>query len=228
MNIDKIAMGEKIMKNNISVDIENIVLSHVNNVEETSPIFLNDFCGYDINIKEIKEILTKLIKNSVLKEYSLNIYYKPMYTEFGQLGINKKNLIKRLYLKHNDEVIGYVTGPPIWNYYRLTTQISNKRWIVSNNVKVNYEDNDLRVKLIVPKIMINNENYKALQILDVIEDKNRLYIQDLNYNTYNEFLDNIAKSDKKMINNLHELSYLYEKEVQDDVKYILNNSKKGL
>ncbi|CDM68429.1 hypothetical protein CM240_1265 [Clostridium bornimense] len=70
------------------------------------------------------------------------------------------------------------------------------------------------------KLLFKNENYKILQILDVIEHKNNFFIQDLNYNKYNEFLGNIAKSDKKTINNLCELFYLYEKKVQDDVKYI--------
>ncbi len=216
------------MNDNIIMDIEKRVLTYINNVVERDPIFFSDLYKDDTNINVIETIINKLKEDSVLSEYSSNIYYKPMNTPFGELGINKEKLIKRLYLKQNDEIIGYVTGPTLWNYYRLTTQISNKRWIVSNKVKVNYEDNDLRVKLIVPKIIINNENYKVLQILDVIEDKNNLYIQDLNYNKYYEFLENIAQSDTKTIDNLYELSYLYNNKVQDDVKFILNSNRKCL
>lgn len=228
MDIDKIAKAGKIMNDNIIMDIEKRVLTYINNVVERDPIFFSDLYKDDTNINVIETIINKLKEDSVLSEYSSNIYYKPMNTPFGELGINKEKLIKRLYLKQNDEIIGYVTGPTLWNYYRLTTQISNKRWIVSNKVKVNYEDNDLRVKLIVPKIIINNENYKVLQILDVIEDKNNLYIQDLNYNKYYEFLENIAQSDTKTIDNLYELSYLYNNKVQDDVKFILNSNRKCL
>ncbi len=216
------------MNDDISIDIEKRVLSYINNVAEGDPIFLSDFYEYDTNLNILKTIIKKLKNKSLLKEYRSNIYYRPMNTVFGQLSINKEKLINRLYLQENDKIIGYVTGPSLWNYYRLTTQISNRRWIASNKVKVYYEDNELRIKLIVPKIIIDNENYKTLQMLDVIEHKNNLYIQDLNYNKYIEFLDNIAKCDKKTINNLYELSYLYKKKVQDDVKYILNNSKNGL
>ncbi|WP_270206240.1 hypothetical protein, partial [Clostridium butyricum] len=190
------------MNNKISMHVEKKILLYINNIEEREPIFVDNFYTYEINRNVIIEILTRLVDNLILRKYSSNIYYKPKNTLFGELGINKEKLVKRLYIQNNNEIFGYITGPSIWNYFRLTTQIPNKKWIVSNNVKANYEDDDLRVKLIVPKILIDTENYKLLQILDVIEDKNNICIQDLNDNNYYKFLESIAKSDKKTINKL--------------------------
>lgn len=204
-----------------SIDSENRVLLYIDTVKERDPIFISDLYKDITNRNAVETIIKKLKKDSILREYSLNIYYKPMNTPFGELGINKEKLIKRLYLKNNDEITGYVTGPTIWNYYRLTTQIPNKRWIVSNYAKENYEENDLRIKLIVPKIKITNENYRILQILDVIEDKNRMYIQDLNWNNYNSFLQIVSKVDNDELNKLINISKTYDDSVKKDIDMIL-------
>lgn len=206
------------------MNIEKIVLEYINSIKKREPIFISDFTKFDRDAKLIKEILTKLQNDFVIKKYNENIYYRTEKTQFGELGIDKEKLIRRLYLQDSNEIFGYITGPKVWNYYGLTTQISNRRWIATNMVKQEYENNDLRVRLIVPRIIINNENYKVLQILDVIEDKNRLYIQDLNYKKYCDFLVSIAKNtNSNTIKNIYELSGLYDDRVQDDVNIILNS-----
>lgn len=209
------------MNDNIILDIENRVLSYIDTVEERDPIFFSDLYKDDMNINVIEPIIQKLKEDSVLSEYSSNIYYKPMNTPFGELGINKEKLITRLYLKNNDKIIGYATGPTVWNHFRLTTQIPNKRWIATNNANGNHENSDLRIKLIVPKTTVINDNYRILQILDVIEDKNKMYIQDLSCDNYNSFLQMVSKADKDIIEKLINISKLYDSAVEKDIDVIL-------
>ena len=76
-------------------------------------------------------------------------------------------------------VKGYITGAKLFNNVGLTTQVPNVIDIVTNECKNNnkYENKYLNVIIRKPKIEINNENYKYLQLIDLIENKDNIYIE---------------------------------------------------
>ena len=61
----------------------------------------------------------------------------------------------------------------------MTTQVPNIIDIVTNECKNNnkYENKNLNVIIRKPKIEINKDNYKYLQLIDLIENKDNIYVE---------------------------------------------------
>ena len=102
-----------------------------------------------------------------LRLYQKGIYYKTKITPFGEIGINKEQLIADKYILPH---IGYETGLNLMNQLGLTTQISNERIIATNMAKDCVRtDKKLGVTIKPPKTLINSQNRKYLQLLDALD-----------------------------------------------------------
>jgi len=172
-----------------NVDVTNIVREYVDACKEREPIIIKD-------IKALKEYenarnvaFNRLHKENVIKVFEKGIYYKSKMTLFGEIGIDKQQLINKKYLRQENHVIGYLTGPVLWNTWNITTQVPNRTWIATNAVKRNTDKAKLKVKLLKPKVVIKNDNFELLQFLDVVDQMDQ--IQDIDLNNYVDIL--IAK-----------------------------------
>ena len=106
-------------------------------------------------------------KIPALRLYQKGIYYKTKTTPFGEIGINKEQLIADKYILPH---IGYETGLNLMNHLGLTTQISNERVIATNMAKDCVRtDKKLGVTIKPPKTLITSQNRKYLQLLDALE-----------------------------------------------------------
>ncbi len=102
-----------------------------------------------------------------LRLYQKGIYYKTKTTPFGEIQINKEQLIADKYILPH---IGYETGLNLMNHLGLTTQISNERIIATNMAKDCVRtDKKLGVTIKPPKTLINSQNRKYLQLLDALD-----------------------------------------------------------
>ena len=197
------------------MDIATLVKRHIDNYKEREPILVRDIVVLDKDKNARNIAFHKLERDNIIKAYKKGIYYKPQVTMFGELGIDTNKLIEKQYIKDADENIkGYITGPVIWNEWKISTQVPNRKWITTNSVNRNTEIQDIRVKLIKPKISVNNENYKILQILDVIDKTEE--IQDINWNNYIDILVN-------KINNLKTQELLKALELAKAYNNFVNN-----
>lgn len=113
----------------------------------------------------LKRILdSKLIDD--LRFYQKGIYYRTKITPFGEIPIDKDNLIIDKYLKNDN---GYETGLSLLHQWGFTTQIPNNRIIVTNNIIHNTRKNKaLNITLRSSKIKIDKDNKRYLQVLDVL------------------------------------------------------------
>ena len=75
----------------------------------------------------------------------------------------------KLYISNEDDIFGYETGPSLINRMGLTTQVPKNIYISTNNIRVTNSFEN--VELVKPTVKITKENYKYLQILDVISNK---------------------------------------------------------
>ena len=102
-----------------------------------------------------------------LRMYQKGIYYRTTVTPFGEVGINREQLIADKYLlPHN----GYETGLTVMHSMGLTTQMPRKRILATNTAKeCTREDKKLEVTIRPPKITVTEENKYYLQMLDVLE-----------------------------------------------------------
>lgn len=196
------------------MDIAMMVKQYVENCKEREPIFVKDIEVED-QYKNARDItFHRLEKENKIRAYKKGIYYKPKYTMFGELGINKEQLILKQYIKQANHINGYYTGPVLWNNWNITTQVPNRIWIANNKIRRTTEVDDLKVKLVKPKTNIDEYNYEILQILDTIDQID--LIQDINWNNYIEALTtklekfdvvqlnytiNITKNYRKFVNN---------------------------
>lgn len=154
----------------------NIIKERINKYKATEPIIVNElFHGLENHKEAVYVTLNRLASDGVIVNHAKGVYFKPKNTKFGKIGVDKKRLIEKKYLKRNNVIIGYVTGPLLWNYWGLTTQIPNRIWI-AQNIKQKKIDEDLGVMLVKAKTVISENNIKALQFLDLIDQIE--YIQD--------------------------------------------------
>lgn len=172
------------------MNCHNIVLNYIQECKKNEPIFIEDIKEYVMQFYEeeekekicnnIKEILNRLNKKNIIKTAYKGIYYIPKANIFGEVPLSNNKIIQYKYLTDKSgNVKGYITGASLFNKLGLTTQVPNMIDIATNECKNSnkYVNKNLNVIIRKPKIEVNNENYKYLQLIDLIENKDDIYIE---------------------------------------------------
>lgn len=167
-----------------------IVLNYIQNCEINEPIFIEDIKEYIMQFykqeekekvfNNVKEILNRLNKEHVIKTAYKGVYYIPKSNIFGEIPLANSKIIKYKYLVDKaGDVKGYITGAKLFNKVGLTTQVPNTIDIVTNECKNKnkYENQYLNIVVRRPKIQIDSNNYKYLQLIDLIENKDNVYVE---------------------------------------------------
>jgi len=133
-------------------------------------------------------------------------------TPFGETKINPAYIIRNTFLKKDDETIGYETGATFMNQIGLTTQMAKHRFIVTNIFNRNGCKVDEKLNVIIrkPYTIVTNDNYQYLQILDVIENKEKVPVDADNPNRI--ILEYVKRSKLDIIKLLAYASKYYGKE----------------
>lgn len=129
---------------------------------------------YDLTLEKATAAVSVALKrimdaNSIpeLRFYQKGIYYRSVSTPFGDVGIDKEQLIQDKYLYDDN---GYEGGLNLLNKLGLTTQIPNKRVLVTNKASdCARTDKKLNVVVRPPKTEINKENKQYLKVLDALD-----------------------------------------------------------
>lgn len=172
------------------MNIYKLVLEYIEQYPEDEPIFIEDIkkyiiqkCENDNNqeniLKNINVIFNRLKNEGIIKAEYKGVYYKPVITMFGEMGLDHRKLIQLKYLKDRDgNVKGYIVGAKLFNKLGLTTLVPNVTDIVTNECKYHKQyDRNLRVYITKPKIKITNENYRYLQFIDILDNKDNINIE---------------------------------------------------
>ena len=129
---------------------------------------------YDLTLEKATAAVSVALKrimdaNAIpeLRFYQKGIYYRSVSTPFGDVGIDKEQLIQDKYLYDDN---GYEGGLNLLNKLGLTTQIPNKRVLVTNKASdCARTDKKLNVVVRPPKTEINKENKQYLKVLDALD-----------------------------------------------------------
>ena len=172
------------------MNCHSLVFCYIQNCEKNEPIFIEDIKEYIIQFykdeekekifNNVKEVLNRLNKENIIKTAYKGIYYIPKTNIFGEVPLPNNKIIQYKYLTDKlGNVKGYITGANLFNKVGLTTQVPNIIDIVTNECKNNnkYENKNLNVIIRKPKIEINKDNYKYLQLIDLIENKDNIYVE---------------------------------------------------
>lgn len=162
-----------------------LLINYVNKRKKDEPIFIDEIKdyfkkivnNYDDCFKTINVYINRLVKNGKLVQYLKGIYYKPSKGYFGYKKIDINKVIYKKYLR-DDKVKGYYSGAYLFNKLGLTTQVPKEILIVTNECKYNkYNNKSLGIVIKKPKIKITEENYKYLQLFDVLTNKDNIKIE---------------------------------------------------
>ena len=160
------------------MNIMDLIEKYINKYDIGTPIYSNNICNYVINCFNTKlNIVTEYInryeeKHDDFVRYRKGIYYRAKKTPFGYSPINYNKLIRDLYLNDSNNVYGYIGGPSLANKIGLTTQLPKDEYIVTNNNRIISDIEN--IKLVKPVVSITKDNYKILQVLDLLLNKNNV------------------------------------------------------
>lgn len=195
----------------------------VSNIEEGTPILTEEVANrlmyhfYDLDKKHAKELvnanLKRLKEHGKLESYKKGIYYKTVQTVFGKMPIDSNQLVVKLYVKKEEDIVGYETGASLFHKMGLTTLMPKYKYIATNcaTQKGNKIEKDLKVVIRKPNTHVTKENYRYLQVIDILENKDKIHIDVLNaFNILNEFMKSNDLDFGKL---LAEASKNYRKEV---------------
>lgn len=162
----------------------------------------------------LRQTMKRLADRGDLLKVDNGIYYVPRKRSvLKNPRVNYDKVITRKYIKpKNEEIIGYTCGINFANQLGITSQTASITTIVSNatsriNNEVNIGIKVVRLKK--PKIEINSDNYKLLQVLDLLNEYERVsevpiknagdyifkYLKDIKItqNEFNEYLNKYSQ-----------------------------------
>lgn len=149
-----------------------------------SPIFISDimhhveqYAGENKECPQVRKnvnvILMRLVKeDKCLKRFGTGVYYRDEIEQIEESGINSFELIKRTYIEDKiGNVYGYLTGEAFLQTLGLIDDDPGEIVIATNekrNGKI--ETTDMNFKVVNPPTTVTTENYRYLQILDLIKN----------------------------------------------------------
>lgn len=149
--------------------------------------FLLDTYGYDepiftdqvkedlpMNPNTLRQQFKRLADKGLVEKVQNGLYFIPKKRPlFGAPVLSVERMIERKFIKPKDKVEGYIVGTNFANRLGLTSQTAAIATIVTNQTssvqrEVTFYTNKVIVKK--PRVRITNENYKLLQVLDLLND----------------------------------------------------------
>lgn len=170
------------------MNYNDILLKYIDEYPYDEPIFIEEIKDYFQNIvhdnfntvlKTIYVYINRLVKENKLVQFMKGIYYKPLKGVFGNKKLNINKVINKKYICDVDGQKGYFSGAYLFNKIGLTTQIPKEILIVTNECPNanDYNNKNLGVIIRKPKIDINKDNYKYLQLFDILINKDNIKIE---------------------------------------------------
>ena len=181
------------------------------NYAQNEPIFISDLVNSGLKIEKVRNEVKGLTDDGKLKRYDTGIYYIPKKTIFNVEAIPSRDLIiEKKFLKDGQEIVGYISGILFANQLGLTTQVPTVYEVVSNKAtrasrKLNI--GNATVLLRKPRVSVTAENYKVLQLLDLIMDID--FASELKGNELKEKLLAFMKKAKITVSMLREYTAYY-------------------
>ncbi len=116
----------------------------------------------------VAQVISRMLKFGPLRKLWKGKFYKPKFSRLGEVPPQIDGLTKDLLFKEGKR-IGYITGVQAFSQMGLTTQISSKILIASNNYRRPLNRAGYDITYITQKNNITEDNIYLLRILDAIK-----------------------------------------------------------
>ncbi len=141
---------------------------------ENEPIFIADVQYEEMSTNHIRQQVKKLTDAGMLKRYDTGIYFIPKKSIFKSGSqLSRDKVIEQKYLKEDGQRCGYICGVMFANQLGLTTQVPVICEVVTNKATNDYREVKLASSSVVlrkPKVKVTEQNYRQLQLLDLLKD----------------------------------------------------------
>ena len=117
--------------------------------------------------KTVNVNMARIEKEGQILRLTRGVYCRKIKTAFGYYIPDKEILFCRQLLRNENEVIGYETGLSALNRIGLVSQMPKKRCIATN-LHTKRIPKGMQIEIRKPLVMVNADNFRYLQILDVI------------------------------------------------------------
>lgn len=209
------------------MNYNDILIKYIDKCPYDEPIFIEEIKDYfkkivqdnfENTFKKIYVYINRLVKDNKLSQFIKGIYYKPIKGKFGNKLLDINKVIEKKYICDNNGTKGYFVGAYLFNKLGLTTQVPKDILIVTNECPNanEYNNKKLGVTIRRPKTPINEDNYKYLQLFDILMNKDDIKIEaDEKEVIYKYIKENELELEKifeyaNEINNLKPIIKLYE------------------
>jgi predicted transcriptional regulator of viral defense system len=151
----------------------------------SKPILLQDvYASFpEINKNTVRSILKRLNEKEKVIKIKDGVYALPNPNSImGKPTVYTSDIIKKKYIGDDRLIIGYKSGLNFANKLGLTAQTASVETIISNavsNRKREIKLNNRRLIIDAPRYKVTNENYRLLQVLDLLNEFERLSEVDL-------------------------------------------------
>jgi hypothetical protein len=167
----------------MATTIKNSIYTYIiENYEPTDPIVQQELYEiFELNKPiTIRQTLRRLAQDGkIIKSEKIpGVYFLPDPNRILETHtLNFSKYIEQKYIKDNQgKILGYESGFSIANRLGLTTQMPSVSYIYSNSLaekKREVRIGNRRFIINAPRVPVTLENYKLLQILDIITNFNR-------------------------------------------------------
>lgn len=141
---------------------------------ENEPIIIAELKVDGMSAGCIRQQIKKLTDKGILKRYDNGIYFIPKKTIFkSNSQLSRDKVIQKKYLQDEGKCCGYFSGISFANKLGITTQVPIACEVVTNKASKDYREIQLansRIILRKPRIVIDENNYRILQFLDLMKD----------------------------------------------------------
>lgn len=215
------------------MNYNDILIKYIDACPFDEPIFIEEIKehfkkfildNFEKTFKNIYVYINRLVKENKIVQFIKGVYYKPIKGTFGNKLLNVNKVIDKKYIHDKKGQKGYFSGAYLFNKVGLTTQVPKEILIVTNECPNanDYNNKNLGVVIRKPKIKINDDNYKYLQLFDLLINKDNIKIEtdDEREIIYKFIKDNELYLEKifkyaNMLNNMKPIKKLYELEGED-------------
>lgn len=152
--------------------------------------------------------VNRLVSDKRLERFAKGKFY---VAKKGLLGKRKPsdNELIRTFLYKEGRIRGYITGASLYNSLGLTTQVPRTITLAYNGGRQEKDFGTIRVKTVVTRIPIREEDVVLLQYLDVLKDIKSIPDSDINLSlrVMSKKLGELPQSDQSQLMTLAEKYY---------------------
>lgn len=144
------------------------------NYGENVPIYISRLKVEGMSENTLRQQVKRLTDAGLLKRYDTGIYFIPKKSVFKSGStLSVEQVLNDKYLREGEKRCGYQSGILFANQLGLTTQVPMIYEIVTNKASREYRVITVaktRVILRRPRTEISEDNFRALQFLDLMKD----------------------------------------------------------